>query len=537
MIYFKDYFFFNLKYINSKHQKLKLFFERNNKIEDFKLTLGNTYRNSKWTNYSVQNIKSNFINLFIYILILLLMLVLMLVYLLGKEDYNIFYSPWGLLSLVFNILVALYWELLSGVGEVLVVLYATFYVIYFVIHKYIVVELFGLVRIGVGGKPCNKFRAQSLNFFCLSKVNFLENKQLVNVLNVLYNLKFNKGGFDTVNNIFNLRSNKEHLKHLNLLNGSFVNKVNYLAISKIPNMSKPNTGVVNTVNRNYFFKETYYLGYDLPWKNYNLNTPSIYNFKYFKFFDLSFVYNLNNNFNLFSENRWFLKNSILSENLIVNSNNITDSKKLLGLNIFNSEASNLNLWLSSKNKNLSTTNLNIFIKLFYKNLYSDLTISNVNNQYLFNFFLKKNKIIHFNFFEESRFFLNKRFFFFNTLNKNFNTSLVSFKNFNNKNEYNYTNSLLFYKLYIYKYLFNTDIINNDLVGGVNKSFKNFYTNYNNLYKSNKDLYMNIYSFNFFKNSNLFFLYNLSSNESNTFKIYKPFNFTYNQPSSINKITL
>ena len=54
-------FFNNSKLKNNALQSLRLLFERNNKFYDSVSNIGNVFRNSKWSDLKVQNIKSSFI--------------------------------------------------------------------------------------------------------------------------------------------------------------------------------------------------------------------------------------------------------------------------------------------------------------------------------------------------------------------------------------------------------------------------------------------------------------------------------------------
>lgn len=71
--FFSTKYYSNLKYSNSVLASLRLFFERNNKISSSVTKLGNVYRNSKWADLKIVNIKASFLvqffkNLFVVIL-------------------------------------------------------------------------------------------------------------------------------------------------------------------------------------------------------------------------------------------------------------------------------------------------------------------------------------------------------------------------------------------------------------------------------------------------------------------------------------
>ena len=52
-----NYFLYYFRYTNNLLGFLKIFFERANKVTYALNVIGNTYKNSKWTNFKTQNIK------------------------------------------------------------------------------------------------------------------------------------------------------------------------------------------------------------------------------------------------------------------------------------------------------------------------------------------------------------------------------------------------------------------------------------------------------------------------------------------------
>jgi hypothetical protein len=71
MIYFlSSKYYTNIKYNNYLLQSLRLMFERLTKNVVLTNSLGNVYRNSKWTDLKVQNIKLSFFNQFINLFVL-----------------------------------------------------------------------------------------------------------------------------------------------------------------------------------------------------------------------------------------------------------------------------------------------------------------------------------------------------------------------------------------------------------------------------------------------------------------------------------
>jgi hypothetical protein len=110
------------------------------------------------------------------------------------------------------------------------------------------------------------------------------------------------------------------------------------------------------------------------------------------------------------EQRWLVKNSLISEAVVNNSFLITQAKKLIGSGTLNKDYTSNTLWLPTKSSNLSTLESSIYFNNLSQNLFSNngtktpflklnnLTQSNFNNL---------------NFFENSRLWTLKKYFFNN----------------------------------------------------------------------------------------------------------------------------
>lgn len=145
------------------------------------------------------------------------------------------------------------------------------------------------------------------------------------------------------------------------------------------------------------------------------------------------------------QDRWLVRNSLLSENLISNSNAFTQSKKLLGVNLLNSETASRNVWTSTKLNSLTSGDGTGFISNLQE-LFSNQPARN-NNLVQLNF--TNPNLDNFNFFENSRMWLVKKYFFTNQLKNNLTQASLTLLNDNNLstpslNTYNYA---LFLNLY------------------------------------------------------------------------------------------
>ena len=154
--------------------------------------------------------------------------------------------------------------------------------------------------------------------------------------------------------------------------------------------------------------------------NFSLTNPNIKDFNNLTSLNLGSLNSLTNNpyfmnlstnyvndLNLMKNDRWLLKNSLLSEDFVRNTHNFTEAKKLINSNTLSSKVSNSNVWVSTNLhdsdffKKLTSTNSTNLENVFFKN--SDLSST-----------------LNYNFFEDSRLFLFKKYYFtgqtgFNTL--------------------------------------------------------------------------------------------------------------------------
>lgn len=119
--------------------------------------------------------------------------------------------------------------------------------------------------------------------------------------------------------------------------------------------------------------------------------------------DSKFFLSIDNNYkqdlNMLKTNRWLLKNSLLSEGIVKNTNNYTEVKKLFGSNVLSTSLRDHNVWAS--------TNLN---KLNF------LTLSEYPNSEVTSLKINSNRPdtglqFNYNFFDESRLFLIKKYYF------------------------------------------------------------------------------------------------------------------------------
>jgi len=172
----------------------------------------------------------------------------------------------------------------------------------------------------------------------------------------------------------------------------------------------------------------------------HLNIYSINNFvKYTTnstYYDFNFLLSLLNS----KEQRWLVKNSLLTEFLINNSFLFTQSKQLIGLNSSDKDLSKQNLWLSSKLSTFSLLETKSYLNNISTSTYTDLVHN--HPKFLNNPNINQSNLSNLNFFENSRFWVFKKYFFNNSAANNLITKDIS--NYDSKqtsylNSYAYSN--------------------------------------------------------------------------------------------------
>lgn len=155
--------------------------------------------------------------------------------------------------------------------------------------------------------------------------------------------------------------------------------------------------------------------------------------------------NIYTNLNQAKQDRWLLKNSLLSNSSVVDLNAFTQTKKLIGMNLFESTNTSRNIWNSSKMTQLTQTEelqkLSLFQSFlgFNKMDFSSNTLSLLNESSL--------GLKGFNWFETSSLWTTKKFFFTNQLkfnHTNITTDYNDITNYSNQTsntEFNFSTNL------------------------------------------------------------------------------------------------
>ena len=422
----------NTRFHHSTLGYLKIFFERNNKLKSTFTALGNVFRNSKWSDLKVQNIKTSFIKSWSSYFISILLVLCLTLSFFGAYSGNTAISQIPFLGDVYEI-VCFSWthtedlvkaSILSAVSiwsYVKSLLFSSTHTKQGYIYEFL--SLQNTTRLSSLSKPVGSLS--------------LSRDEIKNhmPIEVMYKLVHASKSVQDLNSLTTLdlgetqsySDNLNIIDHLSLRNVCSSNKPKLLTMSTIE------YGYTATPNHTAFIQQ-----FDTG--SADINKISTYN-------TALAVTNLNTQDALRSakQDRWLVRNSLLSENLILNSNAFTQSKKLLGVNFLNSDAASKNVWNSTKLHSLDSSTSTNFISNLQELFSNQPTHSNQTSQSNFT----NPNLDNFNFFENSRMWLVKKYFFTNQLKNNLTQASVvplasNTSNPIRVNTYNYT---LFLNLY------------------------------------------------------------------------------------------
>lgn len=413
----------NSKYNSSFLVNLRLLFERNNKFKSTFEKLGNVFRNSKWNDFKVQNIKTPLINSWLINTLFILLSCLLIFSFFGySNSNNTFFLP-AFISEVWGL-------------------------VFFLFAQFSNIILLSFIKLS--------FLALSIKYYITRLLGF--NTNFI---------------FDTFTQTTKLNTtqydSKEHKHNLTLTYNLTTNtvlssdtlKLSYSLSKALQTLAKINDS--NTYQKFILSLQTRqqtsneFLLYDILdfgynnssiWKPNNITQDITIYKPNFRFFNKAINLNLkelnllsNNvfmaglsNFNIYTnlqqskQNRWLLKNSILSNTSNLELFHFTQAKSLVGNAVFNSSITSQNIWNSSKLTQASQTSELVKLSLF-QNLNLNKELFNNNN------YLKLNGntpsgLSNFDHFETSLIWNTKKYFFNNQLKSN-TLQLINTKNENN----------------------------------------------------------------------------------------------------------
>lgn len=424
----KSYYLNDNKYHNSLFSNLRIYFERETKHKSTITTFGNTFRNSKWSDLQKINIKESFLKTFIYASLTFVLLISLLMCSWGKtksEQYLGFIPFFSIWDASLNYALVVFNELQSYLFLSIFGLITSAFIILKNQLPNFILNLF-----------YNSFvvnRVRDKQFF-KPQVKKLKNSPLANTETFKSSSEQTSDYINTFYKLSVLQNSINHFKSVGNLNtrtstNLFLNKQHPLFFIK-SSYSHTNANN-NTVTRS----ESFYSTNLNPTKIFNLpsNLKNIQNHTGYHKSLTYFDFNLLNNLNLGKEQRWLTKNSILTEFLNKNTNAFTQSKKLLGLSHYNNALTNKNLWLPTKLSNLSNTEALSYINNLNNTLYPSIATKLNSDILINNQALKPSLLLNLNFFENSRIWVTKKFFFTNQMLHNLP---ISFKYYNSSHKLN-----------------------------------------------------------------------------------------------------
>ena len=328
----------NLKYRHSLLSYLKLFFERNTKDNSTFASLGNVFRNSKWTDLKIQNVKTTFVKQFYLIFIS----AIILLFLKSTDSYLV------LLDI---------YVISTGLLLNLVDLFSITYVLFIYL-------LFPFLY-----KPSTLLTYKSKESANLATYTTPTTETL------------NYSDYNLTRSLYRTAQLTNKLLDTLPQTSKQVVKGSALVIPNSTLSYQPNPHRINSLESN---------------KQLTISLRQLNNLLNNKYFLISSS-NFSKDLDLMKTDRWLLKNSLISEDLIRNTNSYTNTKRLIGSNVTSSQLSSRNVWASTNLNKLNSSNLNTFLTETGNGGANSLKLSHINNSNLLNFnFFEESRLFTFN---------------------------------------------------------------------------------------------------------------------------------------------
>jgi len=412
--YFTSTYTNDTKYHHSKLGFLRIFFERNNKFTSYITNLGNVFRNSKWSDLNIQNIKPSFISSQTGYFIVLTILLFLFLKFFGNYTINFITAQFPFTIEIVNWFVYTWSQIQKSWESFLLSIYGIFSCIKMYITSYLtqkknyVYNAISSNKNKTSVKIEKKYNLSKTSTKSISKTSTKSKNDLESSLLLVFSFENLSKDLDLIRNsnlsasFFNKFNTHNKFTTSILIDNSaklHYDKQTLLLLSNFENFyGQKSIKLINAVQLNSTITSLYALESKSPAFSLITNNVS------------TILANT-------KEKRWFSKNSLLSENLIINSWANTQSKKLLGLNVLNSNNTSKNVWNSTKLNNLNKTNSSHFVKNL-QNFWLH-TDTNLNNTLSFNQI--KPSLNNFNIFENSRFWLTKKYYTNNQLKEDLTT--------------------------------------------------------------------------------------------------------------------
>ena len=422
--FFSTKFYNNLKYSNSFIFLTRIFFERTTKYTTTVSNLGNVYRNSKWADLRVLNIKGNFLSQFFKNFVIFF-LGFIIVYTVVRWSLSLFSIEISSLSQIwFHIIDSLHYAVLVILRfiylsfERLVTYYST------KLHK----MFFNNNQQGddqdlTNNKLIEKKKTLIWNLSKELNIN-LANNPILPKEKLLYLWSCQKCTLwiqrvDAYIDFNSFDHSNKMIRHLDILQTE-IGILNIRTLIRVLYMEALNSVKPEPTQNFYLGKsEKKYFNF-LFLKKFNLDPSIAYqakttvlNYNTLKKLNILpkkvLMDNIEKNISLTKQNRWAWKSSILSDNFLVKNLSMTNLRKTLGTNPVSNSTTKHNIWFSNKiNHDKNFIHLN--------RLLSQAT-PNVNN--LQQGMLSNVNLNSLNFSESSINWVAKRFFLLQNMNLNF----------------------------------------------------------------------------------------------------------------------
>ena len=406
--YLKSVYINDSKYSNNLRHLLRIFFEREIKTKHSLSVFGSLFKGSKWSDYQTFNINNFFINSGLHYFYYITTILLFMMVFLGRskaEQYLGFIPFFSYIDFILSFIPLALGDLWSQAILYIYIVYLTLMAVLNKFVEYVTTNLF--LSIFANNK-------NYINSSLTKKDRLLRGSSSMGINTTLLKSQHNLH----YTNFYNFSKQLNNLK-------SKIYTINYLLPQKkdnkttnftLPIINIKTTHTDNTVfNRLQIGTESKYIisllntsGISNYSKNININLNYLQRFYLLNNLPATFNFNIGNNITSSKQSRWLTHNSLLSNSFLGNTFLFTQAKKLLGLGLFNKEFSKDSLWLptkTTKNSSLESTN-------YITNV---TNLLNYNHSYI-NSFIINNKLTHaksnnLNYFENSRLWLLKRYFF------------------------------------------------------------------------------------------------------------------------------
>jgi len=485
--------------------KNRLFIERDSKHRRIMSSWGLTFRNSKWTNYSLSNVSMRSITSFFKILTTILFITILII---SFQSQLNFYS----IEFSYNFIMYLYWSIKAQTSHIIFISFWGIYYLFnnlfnFIFYKYLDNFFNNSLKKNNNNTQhlSNNFENTivSSNLYSISKFN-IKNSNIISTKSL-----------DDIQNVFE-NQNEHNTNTVLLLKDLYkityllsLQKTNFIDFSVFLNKNNKNSNYNTTITTKFIKPENKWSLNTISNKE-SLNKRGLF---YLTDLDYNFLnhnsnnlitstlnFDLQNQINMVGIQRFMFKYNPLHRSIMKGSITLTNTKKLLAPYNMSSSLSlkKTNLWLSQKNKH-------------YDNFSKTMTIKVSDS------------------IEDSYFFTLKRYYMFNKLSANMIISKFNF--ILNKTSVNLNST---FKLYenqsiIYDNILNTiitkSLLNKFNILNINNKTTTFYlkNDLNSLF--NKfDIIINLEDKNLFNNNNdilLNYLDNINNlkTQLNLFNLY------------------